>query len=409
MSTRIGQLKRHHRLPRPTKPVVAGIVAALTIPGLIVAAVLLMKPRPTTNNLHGMQLDPVVQSRVTDQPVPDWKVLKSKVSPKSSLKQIQMLGEKIGWMFAYPTELFRTLDGGENWQHASLGLPQDAYLTDIYFITADFGFITASRTKVDFNVVKGEGSYNDATWIMQTNDGGKTWADKLSIKAAQIVQISFTTDREGWAVGRKFSTDAGTRDTNLLLHTRDGGSSWVDLSDKLADPSPGVSELFALNSASAWLVTLNGLFYSTTNSGQMWKKDDVFLDEAEQTAIRRVGITDSQTRWLLEGTSGLEGTWSVIAKRKNNQSWVRNQVNGIDLSDALFLSEDHILACGSTSQAESSATREAVILYSTDGGTNWLVVYRDHRSSSLNALAAVSPKQIFAVGEGGLVIKIAIP
>lgn len=85
-----------------------------------------------------------IQSKVSAQPTPNWKLTSRNVSTRSSLKQIQMLNATHGWMRAYPGELYTTSNAAEKWERVEAKLPERAYLTDIYFVSPDTGWVAAS-------------------------------------------------------------------------------------------------------------------------------------------------------------------------------------------------------------------------------------------------------------------------
>ena len=351
-----------------------------------------------------------IQSRVSDDPTFRWNVSTHTLPDRNSLKKIQMLNGTDGWMSAYPTGLYRTFNAGETWEPIALDLQQRTYVTDIFFATSKVGWVAVSRTESDFDPTKGKDNNDDATWIMETTDGGKKWRERLSLEGAQITQIHFVANNEGWATGRRFGK-APTSDTNLILHTNDSGRNWTDISGKLPTSGAGVDQFHAIGPSRALLLTLSGFVYSTTDGGQSWHQDDVFRDRHEQTAIHRIGVTGDGQLWLLGGTSGLEGTWSILAFENKDTNWARYEIGGMDLSDAVFLSQDQVLACGSISPDKSESTRQGVILYSTDQGKNWVIVYRDRLSPGLNALTVIDSesKHILAVGERGLIVQIDSP
>ena len=345
-------------------------------------------------------------STVHAQPTPNWKLNSQILASRSSLKKIQMLDATKGWMAAYPMGVYRTSDAAETWQQVSLKLPERAYVTDIFFVSPDAGWVAASKTGLDFEESKDTGSYDDATWIMETSDAGKSWRKNLTLEKAQITQIRFVGNSEGWAAGRRFSNGGSARDTNLVLHTNDGGRNWIDVSGNLPPSDTGVDQLFGIDQGRISLLTLNGFIYSTIDGGQNWHQVDAFRDQREQTAIHRAGVTQNESLWLLGGTSSQEGTSSIFAIKEGGGNWARREIAAIDLADALFLSEDRIIACGSMS---SGKEREAVILYSIDRGANWVIAHRNRESTALNSLATIDSKRLLSAGEGGLVLHIELP
>ena len=99
----------------------------------------------------------------------------------------------------------------------------------------------------------------------------------------------------------------------------------------------------------------------------------------------------------------------MMFARLESNTWRKYKVGDVYLRDALFLSEDEVLACGRIYVEESghpfSEKRDGVILFSSDGGQSWAVVYRSNKVSDVNGLSVVAPGNIVAVGNDGLVLR----
>jgi photosystem II stability/assembly factor-like uncharacterized protein len=104
--------------------------------------------------------------------------------------------------------LLRSTDRGKQWTVATdtlLSAP-----TALFFWNANRGVIFSGR-------------------ILLTADGGATWTEGQSPVPGVLLQaIAFIDDRLGWAVGA-FKT---------ILHTRDGGNTWVIQYTELRGPRP---------------------------------------------------------------------------------------------------------------------------------------------------------------------------
>ena len=50
--------------------------------------------------------------------------------------------------------------------------------------------------------------------------------------------------------------------------------------------------------------------------------------------------------------------------------------------------------------------REGVVLYTSDKGSTWSIVYRNPKVKSINSLAAINFSDVTAVGENGLILRI---
>lgn len=344
------------------------------------------------------------QSRVDRQSAPTWQWSATQLD-KQSLKKIQVLDPNHAWIATDEGALYKTADSGISWARVSPQLPSQSYLTSISFVTPNVGRIALSRTSPQDDEA-------DASWILSTNDGGKNWSQELSIDGAQVANILFADQSDGWATGRKFGYVAPQQDKDLILHTVDGGRSWKDLSGNLPAPGKGVNELYGVRQGAASVLTWNGAIFNTDDTGHTWRQIGTFRDDYEQTAVQRIGSTPSNGLWLLGGAASLEGTWSLLADKPVNGAWTAYRLEGIYLSDAVYLSENAIVACGfinSSDPVSSDGGREGVILYSQDRGQNWVTTYRDSSTASINSIAAADSNNIWAVGSNGVVLRLNKP
>jgi photosystem II stability/assembly factor-like uncharacterized protein len=341
---------------------------------------------------------------INAQPTSNWQWVATRVPAKQGLVRIQLLDSSHVWIASNDGQLYKTEDTGDTWKQITPKLPAQSYLTAMSFVTPDAGRIAISKTITS----TGAGADADSTWILETSDGGKNWKTELAIDGAQVGNILFADQDYGWATGRRFGNVPPEQDSDLILHTVDGGRTWSDVSWSLPIPGKGVEELYAVRRDGASLLTLNGMIFNSDDTGRTWRQVGAFRDDYDQTAVQRIGSTRSDGMWLLGGAASVEGTWSLLAQKPVAGDWTGYRLDGLYLSDAVYLSETSILACGfqdSSDRVSSPADREGVILYSGDGGQSWITAYRNSGTLSINSIAADS-NNVWAVGEGGLVLRV---
>jgi photosystem II stability/assembly factor-like uncharacterized protein len=95
--------------------------------------------------------------------------------------------------------IVHTTDGGETWNVQDAGNPEDVFLTGVWFVDKDQGWVVGTRGK-----------------IYATRDGGKTWRAQVSGTVNDLFALRFADAENGMAVGR-----GGT-----ALSTSDGGKVW---------------------------------------------------------------------------------------------------------------------------------------------------------------------------------------
>lgn len=135
----------------------------------------------------------------------DWRIqLKVELEDASGrFRDIKFLNENIGFAvgqkgFFGPGILYKTTNGGENWQRVDEGnLPP---LDEICFVDSDYGWICG--------------------WgiILSTKDGGSSWYTEYFPEFLRYMQF---TDREhGWI---------SAIDEGAFYRTTDGGTTWTDI------------------------------------------------------------------------------------------------------------------------------------------------------------------------------------
>lgn len=340
-----------------------------------------------------------------DSVLSQW--VSQRLGASQSLIRIQMLNNLQGWSATSEGTLFTTEDSQIWRQIRTVPMPKDAYLTDLFFLDPATGWISLSRSELHFNENTKEGSYDIATWLMNTADQGRTWHSNFTFAGAQILQVFFVNDNEGWAVGRRLSRIEGETDSNFVIHTSDQGKSWKDISDKLP-ADIGVYRVASRGGANVTVITGKGFLYSTSDGGTTWHLTGSYTDEHNEIAVHRLDMNIRHQLCVLGGSGGLEGTLSILACGDANNSWTRHVLGGVFLNDATFLADGKVLACGFIAKETDpmGVGGEAAILVSADEGKNWSVVYRNPEVKTLNALAATDSNHIWAVGAKGLIVRL---
>lgn len=330
-----------------------------------------------------------------------------RLGTSNSLIRIQILNNTQGWSATSEGILF-TMNEDQSWREIrTLPMPKGAYLTDLFFLESGTGWISLSRSELHFDESTKQGSYDIAAWLMNTTDQGRTWKRSFSFEGAQILQVLFLNDSEGWAVGRRLSRSAHETDSNFVVHTTDQGKSWKDRSDKLPADT-GIYKVASIGAGKVVVITGNGALYSTSDGGTNWRRIGSYTDEYNEVAVHRLDMNKDHRLCIIGGSGGLEGTLSVLACEDANNGWMRHVLGGVFVNDAVFLADGKVLACGFIAKENDpiGVGGEAAILVSEDEGKSWSVVYRNPEVKSLNALAATDPHHIWAVGAKGLIVRL---
>ena len=154
---------------------------------------------------------------------------------------------------------------------------------DVFFIDASTGWVVGSS-------------------IYKTTDGGTSWTKQYGNSSSELDAISFSDPLNGWATGYN----------NLVLHTTDGGQTWVP-QNVGAPPLTAITGVTAINSTTAWIAGWYGFVAETRNGGQSWRRETVPGAE-ESTSKMRSSSTPSR-----DGSAGTSGSGSDPASL--NSSW----------------------------------------------------------------------------------------
>ena len=353
--------------------------------------------------MDSLQKTSTVKSQITIEEREYWKWQESSIGDAKSLDHVQFLNADQGFASGDDASLYRTLNGGATWQAMKIDLPSNRYIASFQFVNPLVGWIISNKNSDDTLVPDGYESD-----VIFTSDGGKSWQVQYSGKALQICQVRFLDDQEGWAVGRRFVKKETHRDEVFVLHTTSQGKTWVNVSKNFPAATSIITDVYATERSKA-LVLSDETIFLTTSSGERWQKKGLIEGEPPQTAFLKIGQTSSAQLWLLGGADSREGMWMMLARLETNNSWTKYQAGGVYLRDALFFSQDEILACGRLYVEDNASPviekRDGVILFSKDGGRNWAVVYRSNKVSDINSLSVSAYGNIVAVGNDGLVLR----
>jgi photosystem II stability/assembly factor-like uncharacterized protein len=193
--------------------------------------------------------------------------------------------------------------------------PSSFRLDDIFFLTPTKGW--AIKPNYDYLIPGLKGA------IYSTEDGGNSWNTLKDSSTTFYRSIGFSGTDTGW-VGNLGNGSGSTTDTNFLYQTFNGGQSWTPVTNYTGIKPPGICGIFVVNKKVTYAC---GTYYGppsvmkTTDNGKSWKSIDM---------------------------SSYAG----------------------GLVDLYFTSPDTGFVIGN-----ASASDNAIILYTTDGGTTWTTKY----------------------------------
>lgn len=219
--------------------------------------------------------------------------------------------------------IYKTPDNGKTWEELPTGFIKNTRLSAIMIDPRDTKIITAATINIDRNAEGPNTITNNQMGIIQTTDGGKTWAriDNLpeGHEAGFAMKMSPENPDKMYFIS---ATNGSTRSKNF--HSEDGGKSWKESSLPM--------DVFAY----AYDGTLYGhqwqvqgpdvkVMYKSTDNGQNWTQFGTLPSEIDsfsnkKTRIQRIAFhpTDSDTLFLT-GANGFVwkstdsgSTWTTL-------------------------------------------------------------------------------------------------
>jgi photosystem II stability/assembly factor-like uncharacterized protein len=226
-----------------------------------------------------------------------WKELDTPV--KASLRGLSPVSDQICWASGSAGTWLKTTDGGLTWRHGVIaGLD-----------TVDFRSIQAFDANTAVVASAGQPAV-----IYRTEDGGESWS-KVHQEGDQAFfdGICFSGEKKGFVIGDPVMGKW------MILETADGGKTWASLQN-LPDAEEGEAAFAA--SASSMIIVKSGLIFGTGGSvsnlhyyrfsTQNWNKviSTMLQGEASQGIFA--------IAWSRAGLIGVGGDYTKLEQREKN-------------------------------------------------------------------------------------------
>ena len=156
------------------------------------------------------------------------------------LYSVRFLDKNNGWAVGSPGIIFHTTDGGNSWEVQTSGT--DYRLKDICLIDLHNAWIV--------------GYSNDGAILLQTTNGGVTWAQQFPNQITTLNAVYFQDNLTGWACGSILENGSKK---GVILYTDNGGTIW-----QIQHVEYNCEELFDLDFA-------DGMGYAVGTNGVILK------------------------------------------------------------------------------------------------------------------------------------------
>ncbi|MBL4659822.1 MAG: hypothetical protein JKY19_05670 [Alcanivoracaceae bacterium] len=186
-------------------------------------------------------------------------------------------GENVGGRHSsFGNGIYRSLDGGENWQN--MGLEKSEHISTVIIHPNDSNTLWVSAQGPLW-------SSGDDRGLYKTSDGGKTWKKVLGddewTGVTDLLIDPRNPDRlyaATWQRHRTVAAYMGGGDKTLIYKSEDGGESWLQLKEGLPESTMGKIGLAISPQnpdviyAAIELERRTGAVYKSTNQGASWTK-----------------------------------------------------------------------------------------------------------------------------------------
>ena len=286
--------------------------------------------------------------------------------------------------------------------------------------------------------------------ICFSEDAGATWTTRITPFECSLKSVCFLTNTIGWVAGNRTQPGASSQQSALLLHTRDGGRTWTDLTGIAGNTSIGTSNLpaaalpgilhvqyFGLESAVAVTAPMRNrsghAIFRTADGGLSWSPiltdqtggpwlgaqflsesdgivvgqhqsyaavvadQAVIINRPEPTlrAIRDVSL-DTNARGWIAGDGGF-----LLATSDGGVTW--RPPAGVIPQEFADLLDFHVIA-HENSTILLGGNPGGCLLHSTDNGQSWKLVSLPF-AGRLNRLHFLNPTDVIGVGSLGQIVR----
>ena len=268
------------------------------------------------------------------------------------------LNADTGFVLSSDGKIFRTKDGGKNWDIFQLS--QSGFLSSIFFI-GNKGWAC--------------GGSDSKGLLTTTEDFGETWKEQYNFANINLMDVFFLNENIGFILEQY----------RKLLKTTDGGETWIEI-EVTTDPHNYLSNIFFVNDSSGWI---GGYFkfLNSDNQGNTWNLINNWW-------IGRIYFINPERGWMIVEGNFFD-TW-ILSTTDAGITWRAQLVTreGENVWGFSFINELQGWAVGDFGKIWSTS----------DGGDNW---FRQDSvtDKSLWDVQFVNANIGYAVGSSSTILK----
>jgi photosystem II stability/assembly factor-like uncharacterized protein len=213
--------------------------------------------------------------------------------------------------------------------------------------------------------------------ILHTTDGGNTWVRQGSpteIPDYDVGDIRAMDALNAWAV-------AGSGTGGVILRTRDGGLTWVQ--QKVT--TFGLTGIGVVDGNTAWVVGSSGTILLTSDGGSTWTTQQ----SGTNATLFVVAVLDAMNAWII---GDQDSGYAVILRTTDGGATWSRQGTADTIKTTGFI--DVSAVDSSTAWAVGTQT---TVLHTVDGGATWTYqLYREgYASPHVNGVCAFDTQHVW--------------
>ncbi|KAF0134065.1 MAG: hypothetical protein FD145_919 [Candidatus Saganbacteria bacterium] len=260
------------------------------------------------------------------------------------------LDSSTGFVCGSGTKILKTTDGGKTWTEKLTGDAANV-LSGIYFPTAQKGYA--------IGYVGGSG----AGLFYTTNNSGETWTVGTAPGTENLQDLMFTSADEGWVCAQ------GLEALNNVYYTQNGGIGGTGWTAVTVAANPETISFFGtyfLDFSNGWVVGALGSIYKTSNAGTDWTRQGADVTGQQ---LNDIFFIDSSKGWIV-------GDVGTILKTTNGGIGGTGWTAIFGISNEFYLRKVHFVSAsvGWAVGYQNSDTPQPLILSTTNGGDTWTEV-----------------------------------
>ena len=300
----------------------------------------------------------------------------------SSYNSIYFIDAKTGWVVGEKGVILKTTDGGKLWSPQTNSDTSNLY--GVYFSDSLNGFAVGAQRRV-----------------LKTTDGGKNWLVFVGpgvSASANLTDINFIDKDNGWIRVEDYipATEPNSYYTRCLYYKTDnGGTSWaVKTYDTLEFQIGNETKQYLLWAKNFYFKTpaigfaVGDLGISaTTNGGNNWSVLFLGLEKFSNIAF----CDNMKTGWVVGDTGEIyKITIDSLFHLTPQNSQILTPLKKINI-----VNEDTVFILSKNNE----------ILRTTDGGTNWEMVFNSANNTFCSDIFFLNKNLAFGAGSSATVLK----